>query len=143
MDTKVDIIYSPDFSTRYKQSIFTARVSAGFPSPAADYEEGKLDLNKHLIKNPAATFFVRVTGDSMVGAGIHHGDMLIVDRSLEPKDKNVVIAVINGELTVKRIRIKKKKIILEPENEDYPTQEITEETEFEVWGIVTNVIHKL
>ena len=143
MDTKVDIIYSPDFSTRYKQSIFTARVSAGFPSPAADYEEGKLDLNKHLIKNPAATFFVRVTGDSMVGAGIHHGDMLIVDRSLEPKDKNVVIAVINGELTVKRIRIKKKKKILEPENEDYPTQEITEETEFEVWGIVTNVIHKL
>ena len=124
-------------------SVFSARVSAGFPSPAADYEEGKLDLNKHLVKNPAATFFVRVTGDSMTGAGIHDGDLLIVDRSKEPASGNVVIAVIDGELTVKRMRIKSGKYSLEPENENYPVQKITENMEFEVWGVVTNVIHPL
>lgn len=143
MKTKAEVIYMPDLSTKYRQSLFEAMVPAGFPSPAADYEEDKLDLNKHLIKNPAATFFVRVTGDSMVGAGIHHGDLLVVDRSLEPKDKNVVIAVVEGELTVKRIRIGKKKIALEPENENYSVQQITEDADFQVWGVVTNVIHAL
>jgi DNA polymerase V len=102
-----------------------------------------LDLNRHLIINPAATFFVRVTGDSMVGAGIHHNDILVVDRSLEPKSGNVVIAVLDGELTVKRIRIKRKKITLEPENPDFQSREVAEGSEFEVWGVVTNVIHSL
>jgi DNA polymerase V len=143
MKTVVEIIYRPDSSTEYKQQLFKSGVSAGFPSPAADYEEGKLDLNKHLIRNPAATFFVRVNGDSMIGAGIHTGDLLVVDRSLEPADKSVVIAVVDGELTVKRIRIRKGKITLEPENENYPAQQITECVEFEVWGVVTNVIHAL
>ena len=143
MEAKVEIIYKPDLSTEYKQQLFTENISAGFPSPASDYEEARLDLNKYLIKNSAATFFVRVTGDSMVGAGIHHGDLLIVDRSIEPKNKNVVIAVINGELTVKRIKIQKKKITLVPENENYQPREILEGTDFEVWGVVTNVIHKL
>ncbi len=143
MKTKVEIVYKPDFSTECKQSLFEAKVPAGFPSPAADYAEDKLDLNKHLIKNPAATFFVRVTGDSMEGAGIHHGDLLVVDRSIEPRDKRIVIAVINGELTVKRIRIKGRKISLEPENKDYCVQEIAENAEFEVWGVVTSVIHQL
>jgi len=143
MKCKVDTVYSPDMSTKRKQPLFEAKVPAGFPSPAADYEEDKLDLNKHLIKNPAATFFVRVTGDSMEGAGIHHGDLLVVDRSLEPTDKKVVIAVINGELTVKRIRIRKSKITLEPENANYAIHQVTEDTEFEVWGVVTSVIHEL
>jgi len=143
MEAKVKVIYRPDRSTKRTQPIFTEKVPAGFPSPAADYEENKLDLNKHLIKNPAATFFVRVTGDSMVKAGIHDGDLLVVDRSIEPRDKNVVIAVINGELTVKRIRIKKNKLTLEAENENYQSQEINKEMEFEVWGVVTNVIHSL
>jgi DNA polymerase V len=143
MKTKVQIVYMPDCSTQYNQPLFEAKVPAGFPSPAADYEEDKLDLNKYLIKNPPATFFVRVTGDSMEGAGIHHGDLLVVDRSIEPRDKNIVIAVINGELTVKRIRLKGKKIILEPENTKYSIQEIAENAEFEVWGVVTSVIHQL
>ncbi|MHC4789916.1 MAG: LexA family protein [Planctomycetota bacterium] len=143
MESKVEMVYSPDLFTGYRLPLFEAGVSAGFPSPAADYEEGKLDLNKHLAKHPAATFFVRVIGDSMVGAGIHCGDILVVDRSLEPRDKSVVIAVLNEELTVKRIRIRKRKVTLEPENENYPTQEIDEGMEFEVWGVVTNVIHKL
>lgn len=140
--SEINKVYKPELS---KQNIpvFTARVSAGFPSPAADYEEGKLDLNKHLIKNPPATFFVRVTGDSMEGAGIHDGDLLIVDRSLEPISGKVVIAVVDGELTIKRIRISKGKFSLEPENENYPIKKITEDMEFEVWGVVTNVIHPL
>ncbi|MCK4961702.1 MAG: translesion error-prone DNA polymerase V autoproteolytic subunit [Anaerolineales bacterium] len=143
METKVKIVYKPDRSTKRRQPIFMATVPAGFPSPAADYEEGKLDLNRHLIRNPAATFFVRVTGDSMVKAGIHNGDLLVVDRSIEPRDKNVVIAVVNGELTVKRIRIRKNGLTLEAENEAYQSQEINDEIEFEVWGVVTNVIHAL
>jgi DNA polymerase V len=143
MKAKVEIIYKPDLSTDLEQPNFDAQVPAGFPSPAADYEEGKLDLNKHLVKNTAATFFVRVTGDSMTGAGIHSGDLLIVDRSIEPKNKNIVIAVINGELTVKRIKIHKGKISLEPENKDYAVQEISGDMVFEVWGVATNVIHKL
>lgn len=143
MDTKIEAIYKSDDGYRSEQPLFSDKVAAGFPSPATDYKEGKLDLNEKLVRNPAATFFVRVSGDSMTGAGIHDGDLLVVDRSLEPRDKKVVIAVINGELTVKRIRIKNKKVTLLPENENYPNLEITEDMDFEIWGVVTNVIHKL
>jgi DNA polymerase V len=143
MENKVKTIYSPVLFSECYQSLFEGRVPAGFPSPAADYQENKLDLNKYLIKHPVATFFVRVIGDSMVGAGISCGDLLIVDRSLEPRDKNVIIAVLNGELTVKRIRIRKEKITLEPENGKYPVQKINPDADFEVWGVVTNVIHQL
>ena len=143
MSTKLENVYKPALSTRYNQPFFEALVPAGFPSPADDYQENKLDLNKYLIKHPAATFFVRAAGESMIEAGIHPGDILVVDRSIEPEDKSVVIAVINGELTVKRLRIQNKKIALEPENGSYPTQQITENMEFEVWGVVTSVIHKL
>ncbi|AQQ08670.1 LexA repressor [Sedimentisphaera cyanobacteriorum] len=105
--------------------------------------ETALDLNKHLIKNPPATFFVRVSGSSMKDSGIHSGDLLIVDRSLEPKSGNVVVASLDSELTVKRIRIRKNEVILEPDNEDYESQTISGERDFEVWGVVTSVIHKL
>ena len=140
--SKIDKTYKPEVSNQ-KLSIFSARVSAGFPSPAADYEEGKLDIHKHLVKNPAATFFVRVSGDSMTGAGVHDGDLLDVDRSKEPVNNNVVIAVLDGEMTVKRLRIRSGKYSLKPENDNYPVQEITKDSEFEVWGVVTNVIHPL
>jgi DNA polymerase V len=143
MITKAKTIHTPDLAGSGQQVLFDAAVPAGFPSPAADYEQDALDLNKYLVSNPAATFFVRVAGDSMIGAGIHAGDLLVVDRSLEPRDKRVVIAVLNGELTVKRIRIKTGKIMLEPENPDYAPREITPDTDFEVWGVVTSVIHKL
>ena len=143
MKSKVDIIFRPDTSTSAALPYFEAKVPAGFPSPAGDYEENRLDLNRHLIKNPAATFFVRVTGDSMVGAGIHHDDILVVDRSLDPRDGNVIIAALDGELTVKRIRIKRKKVMLVPENDNYASKEVSPESEFEVWGVVTNVIHSL
>jgi DNA polymerase V len=143
MITKVDAVFFPDLSTACERPLFLVPVAAGFPSPAEDYLEGKLDLNKYLIKHPAATFFVRVTGDSMIAAGIHPGDILIVDRSIEPADKKVVIAVIEGELTVKRIRRLKGKIVLMPENENYKPLPIDAEMNFEIWGVVTNVIHPL
>jgi len=140
---KVQAIYYPDQSTECKRPLFTVPVSAGFPSPAEDYIEGKLDLNKHLIKHPAATFFVKVTGNSMIDAGIHPGDMLIVDRSIEPADNKVVIAVVNGDLTVKRIRVTKDRVFLMSENRNCKPLQIEAETGFEIWGVVTNVIHSL
>jgi DNA polymerase V len=140
---KVTAVYQPDRSTRYKRPLFLVPVSAGFPSPAEDYIEGNLDLNKYLIKHPAATFFVKVTGSSMIDAGIHDGDILIVDRSVKPADKKVIIAVVSGELTVRRIRVTKNRIALISENKDYKPLHVDEEMDFEVWGVVTNVIHPL
>ena len=140
---KVQAIYYPDQSTECKRPLFTVPVSAGFPSPAEDYIEGKLDLNKHLIKHPAATFFVKVTGNSMIDAGIHPRDILIVDRSIEAADNKVVIAVVNGDLTVKRIRVTKDRVFLMSENRDCKPLQIEAETGFEIWGVVTNVIHSL
>ena len=143
MVTNVDAVYAPDLSTRYALPIFLGRLPAGFPSPADDYLEGKLDLNRHLIKHPAATFFVRVTGDSMIGAGIHSGDLLVVDRSLEPADKNVVVAVLDGELTVKRLFKQNQVLRLLPENLNYQPIEIAPQQTIEIWGVVTSVIHSL
>ena len=140
---KVKAIYQPDQSTQCERPLFMVPVSAGFPSPAEDYIEGNLDLNKYLIKHPAATFFVKVTGSSMIDAGIHDGDILIVDRSIKPVNKKVVIAVVNGELTVRRIRVTKDRVVLISENKDYKPLQVNEEMGFEVWGVVTNVIHPL
>jgi DNA polymerase V len=141
--TKVIAVFAPDRSTACSLPLYVTPVSAGFPSPAEDYLEGKLDLNKHLIKHPSATFFVRVTGESMIDVGIHEGDMLIVDRALEPHDGSIVIAVVDGELTVKRLRKKADELLLVAENKNYQPIAIGEQTAFEIWGVVTNVIHSL
>ena len=141
MTTMIDQICTPDLLTSYACPLFLVPVSAGFPSPADDYLEDQLDLNQHLIKHEAATFFVKVRGDSMIGAGIHSGDLLIVDRALEPVDRSVVIAVVNGELTVKRMCRRNGQLMLVPDNGDYEPLQITECTDFEVWGVVTHVIH--
>jgi DNA polymerase V len=116
-------------------------VRAGFPSPADDYIECKLDLNTHLIQHPSATFFVKAAGDSMKNAGIDSGDMLIVDRSLEATHGKIVIAAINGELTVKRLSHQQGKIQLLAENPDYEPILITDDLELVIWGVVTYVIH--
>ena len=118
-------------------------VSAGFPSPADDYVESALDLNEHLVREPAATFFVRAQGESMVGAGIHDGDLLVVDRSAEITNGKVVIACINGELTVKRYTRRDGKVRLAPENPAYKSLSLHEEDDIRMWGVVTNVIHPL
>jgi len=122
---------------------YTEKLSAGFPSPANDYLEKSLDLNEYLIKNPSATFFVEIQGDSMIGAGIHSGDILIVDRSLEAQHGKIVVAIIRGEFTVKRLSMLKEKIILMPENPNYKPIEIKEGMDFEIWGVATTVIHRL
>ena len=121
--------------------LFASRVPAGFPSPADDYIDRRLDLNEYLIKHPAATFFVRVSGDSMVGAGIHSGDILVIDRALDPCDNKIIIAALNGELSVKRIIRDGTRIFVMPEHEGYDLIEIMPEMQFEVWGVVTHVIH--
>ena len=123
--------------------LFTVRVEAGFPSPAEDYIDCDLDLNEHLIRHPAATYFVRVSGSSMIGAGIHDGDLLIVDRSVEPRDGDVVIAALLGELTLKRIRKYNGKVMLIPDNDAYPPIEVDQGAEFQVWGVCKHVIHSL
>ncbi|WP_317134066.1 LexA family protein [Methylococcus mesophilus] len=124
--------------------LFASRIQAGFPSPADDYVEGKLDLNQHLIRNPPATFFLRVQGESMLGAGIHPGDLLVVDRSIEPKHGAVVIAVVDGELTVKRLWLATpERVELRAENPAYAPIVIGEFQQFELWGVVTSVIHPL
>jgi len=124
--------------------LFAGAVATGFPSPADDYVECGLDLNQHLIEHPAATFCVRAAGDSMVGAGIHDGDMLIVDRAVEPRDGCIVVAVVDGELTVKRIRRLGRRLLLQPDNDKaYSPIEVAAETDFMVWGVCRFVIHAL
>ncbi len=136
-------ILKADISTKRGQPFYLNAVSAGFPSPADDYMDRSLDLNEHLIANPAATFFVRACGESMIGAGIHDNDILIVDRSLTPVNGSVVIAALDGELTVKRLRNKNGSLFLTPENKDFPDMEVYEDCSFEIWGVVTYVIHKV
>ena len=130
------------YSTELKLlPFFSSYVSAGFPSPADDYIEGKLDLNTYLIKHPSATFFVRVKGESMINAGIYDHDILIVDRSLEIASGKIIIAAIDGQLTVKRLLKYKNKIILNSENDLFKPIEIVEGKEVMFWGVVTSVIH--
>jgi DNA polymerase V len=123
--------------------LFIVTVPAGFPSPAENYAEGPLDLNRHLIDHPAATFFVRVKGDSMTGAGIHSGDLLIVDRAVTATSGHIIIAIINGDLTVKRLHQTGNVLLLLPDNPSYSPIEIYPDMDFDVWGVVTKVIHYL
>ncbi|MDQ7798486.1 MAG: translesion error-prone DNA polymerase V autoproteolytic subunit [Candidatus Edwardsbacteria bacterium] len=136
-------IYGFQARGRLKLPLYLASIAAGFPSPADDFLDKKLDLNEHLIRHPAATFFVRVQGNSMIQAGIHSGDVLIVDRSLEPADRKIVVAVVNGELTVKRLRRKKDRTVLTAENPEYQDIEVTPEMDFDIWGVVIHVIHSV
>lgn len=136
-------VFGPENKKVLELNLYSGKISAGFPSPADDFLDRKLDLNEYLIRNPSATFLVRVNGNSMVNAGISDGDILIVDRSLEANDGKVVIGVINGEFTVKRILKKGKKLFLTPENEKFKPIEITEEMDFKIWGVVVYTIHKI
>lgn len=122
--------------------IFSSRVQAGFPSPADDHLEDRLDLNKYLIHHQEATFFVRAQGESMLNAGIHPGDILVVDKSLPAKSSKIVIAVVDGEFTVKRLHKYKGKITLKTENPEFDDIEICEGNELIIWGVVTSVIHQ-
>jgi DNA polymerase V len=118
-------------------------IRAGFPSPAEDYTEPTLDLNRYVTKNPASTFYARITGDSMIGADIHDGDIVVIDKSLEPKDGNIAVCFIDGEFTLKRILLEKGHLWLQPANPKFKPIEITEENHFLVWGIVTHIVKQL
>ena len=118
-------------------------ISAGFPSPADDFKEIRISLDKELVKNEEATFYAIVSGDSMQGAGLENGDLLIIDRSIEPSNNKIAVCFIDGEFTVKRIKIESKKLYLIPENKKYSPIEINEENELIIWGIVTHDIKKL
>lgn len=118
-------------------------VPAGWPSPSEDYVEDTLNLHELVVRNPAATYFLRALGESMIGAGIHSGDLLVVDRSKEPQSGKVVVAIIDGELTVKRLLIKNGRTLLAAENAGYPDFDITGREDASIWGVVTYVVHKL
>ncbi|MCO6494500.1 MAG: translesion error-prone DNA polymerase V autoproteolytic subunit [Bacteroidetes bacterium] len=133
-------IFSADTETELKLPFVDSGISAGFPSPALDFIDVSIDLNRHLIKHPSATFYGRVKGDSLKNAGISNGDLLVIDRSLEPKNGKIAVCFIDGEFTAKRIQIAKDEIWLIPENEAYKPIRVTEENNFLVWGIVTHVI---
>lgn len=135
-------IYKSKIGEHLPLPFFCTQVSAGFPSPADDYVETQLDLNELIVKHPSATFFVKVDGNSMQDAGIASGDILVVDRSLSPSHGKIVVAIIDGEFTVKRLWIEKGRILLTPENAAYKPIEIKPDSQFQVWGVVTYVIHK-
>ena len=141
-ELKVKKVFHVSDAEKEELPLVYPKVSAGFPSPADDFFQEKLDLNSHLIKHPAATFYVSVEGDSMIGAGIYSGDLLIVDRSITPKENSIVIASINGELTVKKLERINGKLCLKPENKSYQPIELKDETDLKIWGVVIYSVHK-
>ncbi len=139
----VRALYSAAITRKLFLPLQLERVAAGFPSPADDYLEGRLDLNQLLIEHPAATYYVRAGGDSMTGAGIHDGDILVVDRAVAARSGSVVIAAIDGELTVKRLCRDDGEIRLLAENDRYPSRQISPDADLTIWGVVRYVIHAL
>lgn len=135
--------FHPEYESDLKIPFIADGVSAGFPSPATDFMETNIDLNKELSENPVATFYIRVKGNSMIDAGINDKDVLIVDRSLEPQNNKIAICFIDGEFTVKRIQLEKDCLYLMPENLNYSPIKVTEENQLIIWGIVTYVIKKV
>ena len=126
---------------KFRIPLLNNSVSAGFPSPADDYTEENIDLNEHLIANPFSTFFLRVKGDSMINAGIKDKDLIIVDKSLIAKPGNIVIAMIDGEFTIKRLSIKNDELYLKAENNNYPDFRFKNHIDVQIWGVVIYSIH--
>ena len=136
-------IWSADISKHLELPFFDTKIQAGFPSPAEDHMEQRLDLNSLVIENPSATFFVRVAGESMKDVGINDGDILVVDRSIEKWENRIVVAVIDSEFTIKRFTRQNEIVVLKAENSEYPPINITSETDFSVWGVVCWTLKKL
>jgi DNA polymerase V len=135
----LDIVL-PDMAGGSVIPLVNSTVSAGFASPAQDFMEDRIDLDKELVKNSITTFYIRVAGNSMIGAGINDGDILVVDRSLEPANGKIAICLIDGEFTVKRLKLETDCLYLMPENPEYAPIKVTEDNQFTVWGIVTYII---
>lgn len=137
------IFFLPDLSNPVELPFITAGIKAGFPSPAGDFDESKISLDNVLVKNREATFYAKASGTSMIGAGIDDGDILVIDRSLEPQNNKVAVCCIDGEFTVKRIKITKEGVMLMPENKNFEPIKVTDDNQLIIWGIVTYVIKKL
>ena len=135
--------FIPDFENTNELPFIANGIKAGFPSPAADFDESKISLDNVLVKNREATFYAKASGTSMIGAGIDDGDIMVIDRSLEPQNNKIAVCFIDGEFTVKRIKVEENCVYLMPENKTYQPIKVTEENVLIIWGIVTYVIKKL
>ena len=142
MNQKIQF-FLPDLENQIELPFISSGIKAGFPSPAADFDESKISLDNVLVKNKEATFYAKASGNSMIGAGIDDGDILVIDRSLEPQNNKIAICFIDGEFTVKRIKIEDENVFLMPENKHYKPIQIAEENDLIIWGIVTYVIKSL
>ena len=141
--SEVLTFFTPKSSESDGAILIDTGISAGFPSPADDFRETRISLDEELITNKEATFFAKVSGQSMIGAGLNDNDLLVIDRSIEPTNNKIAVCFLDGEFTVKRLRVENNEVWLQPENPDYPIIKITEENNLIIWGIVTSVIKKL
>ena len=141
--TKSLQFFTPKASSSTGAIFIDTAISAGFPSPADDFKETRISLDEELITNKEATFFAKVKGQSMIGAGLDNNDLLVIDRSLEPENNKIAVCFLDGEFTIKRLKVDDNNIWLQPENPKYPIIKITEENDFVIWGIVTSVIKKV
>ena len=141
--TKTLTFYTPKLPSGNGAIFVDTGISAGFPSPVNDFSESRISLDDELIKNKDTTFYAKVKGQSMIGAGLDDNDLLVIDRSLAPTNNKIAVCFLDGEFTVKRLRVDKNEVWLQPENPNYPIINITDENDFMVWGIVTNVIKKV
>jgi DNA polymerase V len=142
LKAKITFFY-PDFENGNELPFISSGIKAGFPSPAADFDESKISLDNVLVKNREATFYAKASGTSMIGAGIDDGDILVIDRSIEPQNNKVAVCFIDAEFTVKRIKVEKDGVYLMPENKEFQPIKVTQENQFMVWGMVTYVIKSL
>lgn len=143
MKTQALTFFNPKTTDSNGAIFLDTGISAGFPSPADDFRETRISLDEELIRNKEATFFAKVSGQSMIGAGLDDNDLLVIDRSIEPTNNKIAVCFLDGEFTVKRLRVDGNSVWLQPENPDYPIIKITEENNFIIWGIVTNVIKRV
>jgi len=139
----IDVVMKFVESKGFKLPLYGSKVSAGYPAPGDDHIEKQLDITEYLIKEPSATFFVRASGSSMIGAGIHENDILVVDKNIPPVTGKIVVVAMDGQLTVKRLYKNGEKLFLMPENEAFEPIEAKEGNEIHIWGVVTNVIHSV
>jgi DNA polymerase V len=143
MTTEALTFFSPDTQEGEGALFFDTGISCGIPSPNSDVEQQRISLDKELIKNKEATFFARVSGQSMIGAGLDDNDLLVIDRSIAPTNNKIAVCFLDGEFTVKRLRVENNGVWLQPENPNYQAIQVTSENNFVIWGIVTNVVKKL
>ena len=143
LDTKKITFYIPETSVYIKRPIVNEDIAAGFPSPAEDFKEIRISLDKELVQNENATFYARVRGNSMIDANIEDGDLLVIDRSIESRDGKIAVCMLDGEFTIKRLKVEQDCMYLMPENNNYKPIKVTEENELIIWGIVTYVVKKV